>query len=227
MSCWMDFYFENLKRHAERARDLVATLSLDGQHVSCEELDDPLFALWRDTEGRQPSVDEMNKYQARDIAVRTYAFAVTSPLTIQRIAKHGPFIEVGSGTGWWAHRLRLVGCDVVATDLVPASPESYWFKTVTPYTDITTMDAEEAAASYPERTLLMVWPPMHTWCRDALAAYRGNKFVYVGEPLGGCCGCDEFFALLEEQWRPVEHIPLAVWSCTNDVCTVYERKDRG
>lgn len=189
---------------------------------------DPLFELWKFVEGNSyVSFSQGERREtARERAVSKYAFAVTSHLTIDRIAAHGPIIEVGAGSGWWAHRLELVGCDVVATDV--ASPEtSRRFPRRRPYTKIDLMTGAEAAARYPERTLLMVWPEVGNMSLEALEAYRGEKVIYIGEDEAGCTACDEFFDLLSRDYEKVQGIPLAKWSGCFDIAIVYRRKNGG
>lgn len=189
---------------------------------------DPLFELWNFVEGdANTSFVKNDRWQtSRDRAVHKYAWAVTSPLTIDEIAAHGPIVEVGAGSGWWAHRLQNVGCDVVATDI--ASPEtSHRFPGQTPYTKIEVMPGAEAAARYPERTLLLVWPEMDLMSLEALCAYRGDKVIYIGEDRYGCTACDEFFDVLDRDYEKIQAIPLARWSYCNDVAIVYRRKNAG
>lgn len=189
---------------------------------------DPLFELWKFVEGNSyvSFAKDERRETARERAVAKYAFAVTSSLTIDQIAAHGPIVEVGAGSGWWAHRLQNVGCDVVATDI--ASPEtSHRFPGQTPYTKIEVMTGAEAAARYPERTLLLVWPEMDLMSLEALCAYRGDKVIYIGDDRYGCTACDEFFDVLFRDYEKIQVIPLARWSDCYDVAWVFRRKTSG
>ena len=53
---------------------------------------------------------------------------------------------------------------------------------------------------YPDRTLLLVYPPPGPMARDCLRLYRGRALVYVGEGIGGCNGDDAFFRTLKKEW---------------------------
>lgn len=68
---------------------------------------DPLLARWRDT--------------VRTFACRAYAFAVPSAEALAALAKHGPLVEWGAGTGYWAAMLQRAGADVVALDCQPTA----------------------------------------------------------------------------------------------------------
>ena len=59
---------------------------------------------------------------------------------------------------------------------------------------------------------------------DVLAAFRGDRFVYVGEGYGGCTGDDVFHELLEEEWTEMKTIEIPQWPCIHDQMTVYGRK---
>lgn len=132
---------------------------------------------------------------------RAYAWGVPSEDALQAIAEfaspHG-IVEVGAGTGYWAHLLEAKGVSVRAFDATPCHGSDlngfHAFKgmgNVLPFTRVSAGGAE-AAAMYSERTLFLCWPPREAdgsgtgerdvamMAADALAHYTGPTVAYVG-----------------------------------------------
>ena len=134
-----------------------------------------------------------------------YSFGVPTHASLAAIADyvHGTglkgVVEVGAGTGYWAHLLSThYGVDVVAFDAdagddvlarsaggtgPPMGTKLHhvsWF-------DVKRGDAATSVASHSDRALLLCWPsPPPTrdgddMALDALNAYRGDMVFYVGE----------------------------------------------
>lgn len=113
---------------------------------------------------------------------RSYAWAVPTKEALECIAQHAPpegVVEIGSGTGYWAHLLRsCCDVDVVAYDQTPcidsgaarnddgtkATEAPNGFHTLAyggnalPFRPVLRGDAS-AAAAHPARALLLCWPP--------------------------------------------------------------------
>lgn len=161
----------------------------------------------------------------RQEAIAKFSFAILTRPTIEALRPHGPFLEVGAGTGYWAYEMRKAGLDVVAVDPAPYSG----VRTVpaAPWSEVLPLTAEEAIDRFPGRTLLTVWPSLNgEWIADALLAFQaagGRKLVYVGEGEGGCTACDRFFRLLEEGWVSVADLWINQWCGIHDTGTVYVR----
>jgi SAM-dependent methyltransferase len=60
---------------------------------------------------------------------------------------------------------------------------------------------------------------------DALAAYRGEHVIYIGEPEGGVTATREFFALLARDWECIDQVTLPHWRPIRDDLFVYRRKE--
>ena len=68
--------------------------------------------------------------------IARYGFAVPSNEALNRIAHCSPagVIEIGAGTGYWAHALHARGVNVEAFDIEPPpSPHSQWFAHTQPW----------------------------------------------------------------------------------------------
>jgi len=175
---------------------------------------------------------DYDKWAKRWDFTSEYSWTITDPATVQFVATHtGPYVfDPFAGTGWWAHLLGQYGISVLASDLKPLAPGStntYHWGTGT-WAPVRNADAVDAAQQWGwGRTLLLSWPPYDEPIGAAvLAAYPGDRVVYIGENDGGCCGDDAMHALLRNGWIEVAcHQPVQWWGM-HDFVTVYERAVR-
>jgi hypothetical protein len=107
------------------------------------------------------------------------------------------------------------GVDVVATDVTP--PVGGW-------AEVLSAPAAAAARRFPERALVLCWPPYDDDAAsyDALRAYRGEVVIHVGEP-GGASGSIRFHRELALNWTVVEEWELPRWPRLDDRVVVYRR----
>ena len=166
-------------------------------------------------------------YDERDEIRWRYAFAVPDESALAAIARYGPIVEIGAGTGYWARLLADRGVDVVAYDICPVDgPQTNrWHGKRTAFYPVRQGGAD-AAARYPERTLLLVWPPYdRAVAAKALAAYRGSTLIYVGEDRqNGASGTATFWSALDRGWRQIERVAIPRWTRIYDELTIWERR---
>jgi hypothetical protein len=94
----------------------------------------------------------------------------------------------------------------------------------TPYMPIR-KGGPERAADYPDRTLLLIWPPYaEPMAHDALRAFTGRTLVYIGEGDGGCTGDDAFHALIDAEWDEIADHAVPQWWGLHDHLWIYRRK---
>lgn len=157
--------------------------------------------------------------QLRSRLLSRYSFAIPTETALTSVAgettKAG-ILEIGAGTGYWAHLLEQHGVDVLASDTAPApSRSNRWFAGSQPWTDVVAAD-HRIVARHADRTLLIVWPTKNeVWAAEALQLYwdaGGQTVVYVGELPGGRTGDDLFHALLGEYDR--------CWGCSFGIVTM-------
>ncbi len=163
-------------------------------------------------------------YEQRVACVRRYAFAVPTAAALAAVARHAPIVELGAGTGYWAFLLRRRGVDVVAYDIAPPgqTPNRYKFEPRT-WTAVE-QGGVDVLARHGNRTLFLCWPSYRdSFAGDALAAYRGRRLVYVGEPRGGHTADGAFFNRLDADWHLVETLAIPRWPGVNDALYVYLR----
>jgi hypothetical protein len=172
-----------------------------------------------------PDWDKAPRVDYRRDMVERFAWAIPSDKAITAIAKLSPIVEIGAGRGYWAYLLRKAGADVVAYDLYPHGHPEWWRPNGDggAWTEILRGGAI-AASRHPDRTLLLVWPPMTPMAADALRAYRGSTVAYVGEGRSGCTGDDAFHRALDREWQEVRTVSLPNWDGIHDDLTIYRRK---
>lgn len=159
-----------------------------------------------------------------------YSWTITDPDSVAFVLDRcGPIVvDPLAGSGWWAHLLAGEHVRVYASDLNPpdGTDANHWHQTSS-HLPIARSAAVQAVQEVPvTATLLLSWPPYATdaGC-DALAAYPGNRVIYMGEGDGGCCGTDALFELFESGWNQVAvHRPVQYYGI-HDYITVYDRKE--
>ena len=186
--------------------------------------------------------------------IAMYGFAIPTDQALHRIGRWSPagVVEIGAGTGYWAHALQRCGVDVAAFDIEPApSPQNRWFAGTPAWYAVQRGD-HTVAGRFPDRTLLTVWPTKNDiWAAEAVERYHdagGACVVYVGEGPGGRTGDDVFHALLgdimtcvqceygsttspcicrvDARWRRSETIVLPHWPGYHDDVHLYTRQPR-
>lgn len=187
--------------------------------------------------------------------VTRYGFAVPSDEALTAIERCSPrgVVELGAGTGYWAHLLQQRGIDVVAFDVEPApSSQNTWFAGTQLWHPVHRGD-HAVVDQHPVRTLLIVWPTKdEIWAATALERYHdagGECIAYVGEGPGGRTGDDVFHALLgeltvclqcehgsttspcicriEPRWSRSQTVALPHWPGYHDDLHIYVRRPQG
>jgi SAM-dependent methyltransferase len=141
--------------------------------------------------------------------VRQYSWSCPTDRALDLIAEFSPrgVVEIGAGTGYWAFELARRGVNVRAYDVQPrfsmANRRRSWHR----------VEARDhrAVKRHQDRTLMVVWPTRGgVWAEQALRAYTGRTFIYVGPNMdsGECCATPSFHQLLADEWRLEQHMAL-------------------
>jgi hypothetical protein len=111
-----------------------------------------------------------------------YAYVFPDEATLQMLAGLGPLVEVGAGTGYWAHRLRSIGVDIVAFDQAPVDGErpNRYHSPTQPWTRVEQGD-QAVLSGYADRGLFLCWPPVFSSLGDCLTYYGGDTVAYIGD----------------------------------------------
>jgi SAM-dependent methyltransferase len=170
----------------------------------------------------------------RDRLTAMYAWAVPTENVVRGLATLSPICDLGCGTGYWAKLLADVGADVIAIDSCPPlGGKNHWHRqhahlvenvVLQHFVDVQLGDAETFDVPA-DLTLMLCWPPYRgAMASRALARYRGDRVIYVGEGYQGCTGDDTFHEMLAEAWHPIVRYAIPQWDGLHDDVSVYVRK---
>ncbi len=111
-----------------------------------------------------------------------YAYVFPTDSTLAMLAGLGPLVEIGAGTGYWAHRLRSIGVDIVAFDQAPLDGErtNRYHSRTRPWTHVELGD-QTVLSGYADRSLFLCWPPLFSSLGDCLKYYCGDTVAYIGD----------------------------------------------
>ena len=111
-----------------------------------------------------------------------YAYVVPSESALTMLAALGPLVEVGAGTGYWAHRLRSIGVDIVAFDHAPVDGEraNRYHQRSRPWTHVDQGD-QRVLCGHADRSLFLCWPPLFSSLGDCLDYYGGDTVACIGD----------------------------------------------
>jgi hypothetical protein len=152
--------------------------------------------------GYQHFKDYDSQIELRQQFSARFGLAILDTRTLNLVRSFSPLLEVGSGSGYWAHELRKAGADIIPTD--PGTGKYYFVHGQ--WMEMEKLTAPEAVIKYPDRTLLIVWPDFDKpWPHKALAAYCGEVVLYVGEGRDGCTGDDHFHDILDADYECENH----------------------
>jgi len=165
-------------------------------------------------------------YAARVKLIRLFSFAIPTPAAIKAMAAKAPIIELGAGSGYWAHLLQReeitcrpfdlrVGYD---PDLAIGPWDRLWTKVE--QGDVSMLD------QYPDHTLLLCWPsPSTNLGSEAVKRYRGYTIIHVGAP--GLTGDDLLYEELNRSFICKTLVRIPQWEGADDAVEFWERKKEG
>ena len=207
-----------------------------------------LFDEWADRSG------VVSGSERTGLALR-YGWSVPTVPAVGVCVANGPLVEAGAGTGYWASLIDAAGGDIVCFDRYPPGSELVsepeWHQQQEPWFPVQVGDAR-TVAGYPDRTLLLSWPPYETSMGfDTVEAYTdacGRRIVFIGEGPGGACGDQRMWTLLgspdrcwacadpdddeawhdchpeiEPRWQRTSVMALPAWSRVADNLIVFDR----
>lgn len=165
-------------------------------------------------------------YPQRDEWVHNCSWTITDPDSIEFVAKYAQegLVDPMAGTGYWAYVLGQLGVDVVCYDKAPGDNE--WHIDGKTHVDMTAMNGWDSVALHQDRTLLLSWPPYDEDVGTRiLAAYQGQRVIYMGEGVGGCTGDSDMHDQLDQWWHALDERVPVQWEGLHDRITIYERRE--
>ena len=157
-----------------------------------------------------------------------YAYVFPSDSALTMLAGLGPLVEIGAGTGYWTHRLRSIGVDIVALDLAPLDGDrtNRYNSLTRPWTHVRQGD-QTVLSAYSDRGLFLCWPPLFSSLGDCLTYYHGDTVAYIGDGGYRTARLDRlheaFTKVAATPVRALDPYPgvrsqLTIWKRTRDEC---------
>lgn len=150
-----------------------------------------------------------------------YSWAIPNNEALKTIKEYSPVIELGAGSGYWAHLLSKLGANIIAFDNyadadTPYAFTHYWMKPI---------NKDEACIDeHPHRTLLLCWPdPRSEAASKALKRYLGKYVIYIGPPNCKYVADSSFFSMLASNFKLIQKVAIPQWPGINDALFVFER----
>jgi lysine-specific demethylase/histidyl-hydroxylase NO66 len=213
----------------------------------------PLLTLFRLTAAHEPLARTAKtaaieaRFDWRTSLCAYFAWAVPNEAALAALVALGSLLELGAGTGYWAHLLRKAGADVAAYDAA-GSHEGQGFR----FRCSSVRDGgPEAAAEAAGRALLLCWPDIvgdsaaddadrGDFGTDCVRAFRGDVIAHIGElgpavararagygdvfPPGGSSSSAALQAALREGFTCERTVKLPNWPPYNSHLTIWRRK---
>ncbi len=188
-----------------------------------EPLKSFLETIKENTYGNQLTTSYQPSYlYLQDIYRENYGWSIIDKQTLELVKNHiigKKTLEINCGKGHWTFCLRLLGCDIIATDII--IQKSSW-------TDIEKLDAVSAVEKYNGECSILFcsWPDYDKdYAYEAVRRFTGDTIIYIGEGIDGCCATDSFFDYLTQHYQKLEiENTLQSWPFVNDSLSIYKKK---
>lgn len=180
-----------------------------------------------------------SSYRARETLTKKYAWAIPTDEALDCLAKYAPLVEIGAGTGYWAHLLRQRGVRITAYDQFPPDghdwePEgandeyrirkNWYHRGHETHTEVLSGTQHVLKRYNPDWNLFLCWPPMTNMAIKALKLHKGKYLCYIGEGDYGCNANNAFFDYLGENYEQVEGVQIPQWEGLHDYLDIYKKK---
>jgi len=160
--------------------------------------------------------------------VRKYSWAIPTEEAVRAVIEHGPVVEMGAGTGYWAYLVKLLGGDIIAYDINPPAKEhslaewNVWHDNGI-FTEIL-KGSPGILDQHSDRTLFLCWPPADSiMAMDCLGGWAGETLIFIGER--GVTAEKNFFNQLDNHFSLQKIIPIPQWANANDAMTIWKKLD--
>jgi hypothetical protein len=181
---------------------------------------------------RDPLLPDLQRLWADAVRVwpcHIYSFATPSTRAITELMQYCPLVEIGAGTGYWAHLVRSRGGVVHCFDKDPPSATgscraNAYHGRSRQWAAVSRGGAECASQLGSRGALFLCYPPPDSdMAAAAVRAFQGKHICYVGE-WSGDTGTKAFEKLLLEQFVCINNIQLPNWIDTCYSLTVWRRR---
>lgn len=176
-------------------------------------------------------IDELSKFSSvfpkvldfrysRDNYVKNFSWSIPNLSSLLTIREEcSKIVEIYSGTGYWAYFLNLLGCEIECYD--DFSWDLY-YKKFGLYFETKNINSC-SLESLINCNLMIGWPPYSdNRCLEYLKIIQPRKLIYIGE-VYGCCGTEQFFDYIENNFKLKKKIELSRWGGIHDSVQIWEK----
>eukprot|EP01060_Flectonema_neradi_P039898 TRINITY_DN8949_c3_g1_i1.p1 TRINITY_DN8949_c3_g1~~TRINITY_DN8949_c3_g1_i1.p1 ORF type:complete len:808 (+),score=149.83 TRINITY_DN8949_c3_g1_i1:84-2426(+) len=183
---------------------------------------------------------------------RKYSWSIPTPEALNKIKEHLPIVEIGAGTGYWAHCLERSG--VSPSELLCFDCSSTWLPYLNDYQDGSACAVDccyysalqqgppDVVSNHNDKTLLLMWPDfmgLGDFGHQTLMQYSGSTIITVGEWSDATLGAyspdlqntfsgqsfsTAFQLKVSREFDLIDTISLPSWPLYCDQLRVFKRK---
>jgi putative endonuclease len=161
----------------------------------------------------------------REKLVHKYAWATPTETALGEILSHGPIVEMGAGSGYWAWLLQMLGGDVKAYDrfaegrVLGINP---WSSNGETWTEVQ-YGTPSKLRKHSDRTLFLCWPPHESdMANRCLKYWKGETLICTGDR--NMVGDEKFHTTIFRKFKLLKSLPLPTWPGIKDGLEVWKRK---
>lgn len=188
-----------------------------------EKLESILENIKENTYGNQLTISYQPSFLYLQERYREiYGWSIIDEHSLELIKNHiigKKTLEISCGKGFWTYCLRLLGCDIIATDLF--TQESSWIT-------VEELDAVSAVKKYNGEcsVLFCSWPDYEKeYAYEAVSKFTGDTIIYIGEGKYGSCATKSFFDYIDQYYKKLEiENTLQSWPFVNDSLSIFNKK---
>ena len=153
--------------------------------------------------------------------IEKYSWAIPDERVIPYLAEFDEIVEIGAGSGYWAHCVNDAGGRVMPYDINPPDTPDLGGDAWVDVERVNVFNMRDDVFKHP---ILIVWPAVNEGVATEVADRGPPHILYVGETRGGCTAEDEFFDLLDERYGLIAKIQIPSYAGVNDDFYHYVRK---
>jgi len=180
------------------------------------------------------SLESINCMQRRRF-INSFGFSIPNRQAIEAIRSYSPHgvTEIGAGLGYWTYLLNKNNIPTIGVDKYHPTANRWFSPNFNSnkkeyLSGIVVSEAVDyLATDDSEKTLLMIWPSQieeESYADEAIAAYKGNTIIMVGEGEDGCTDTCGLFDEEETEWEIINIVGIPRFIDCFDSLTIHKRK---
>ena len=164
-------------------------------------------------------------YEVRTEYIARWGFVIPCKELIDALIEAAPIVEVGAGSGYMTRLMRVIGIDVIGSDLEGFKDDSHYGFIVGEHDlqQVNGVAAKTMVRRHPGRAVFCSWPSLNaTWFRQMLRAMRiGQELIVVRED---ACAEDSAWQYLDDCFEERSLLDLPCFPGLHDHAGVYVKR---